>query len=314
MIPCLNEEMTIAKVIKSIPQKIAGIKKTTVVVINDGSTDKTAQIAKKSGAIVVSHNKNKGVGAAFQTGITKALELKADIIVNMDGDGQFDPTDIKQLITPVLKDEADFVTASRFKDKNLVPKMPLIKRWGNGWIALLITFLIGEKFKDVSCGFRAYSQETALHLNLFGQFTYTQETFLDLAFKGLRILEVPIKVRGTREFGKSRVASNLWKYGMNSSKIIFRTYRDYKPMMFFGAISVFLFFVSIILATSFFWHYIKTGKFVGELWTGFSSAFIFMISFVFFITGLLADMFEKIRKNQERILYFEKKKIYKLHS
>ena len=308
IIPCFNEEKTIGKVISSIPKTIPGIDVIDILAIDDGSTDNSISEARKYGAEVVSHIQNMGVGAAFQTGIQQALNMGADLVVNMDGDGQFNAQDIPRLLQPILEGRADFVTASRFKDTRLVPTMPWIKKWGNRRMSGLISMLAGQKFYDVSCGFRAYSNEALLHLNLLGKFTYTQETFLDLAFKGLKIIEVPLKVRGEREHGKSKVASNVLKYAYNSAKIIFRTLRDYKPLRFFGTIAAILFLLSFFLGAFFFLHYIQTGQFTGHLWAGFSSGFLLLFSFLFLVTGLLADMFDRIRITQERILYLEKKR------
>ena len=310
IIPCLNEEKTVANVIKAIPEVFTGVTKRTIIVVDDGSTDNTAQLAEGAGAVVVRHSSNKGVGAAFQTGLEKALELQADVIVNMDGDGQFNPVDIDRLIEPIIKGESDFVTASRFKDSSQTPEMPAIKKWGNKRIASLISFLIGKKFYDVSCGFRAYSKEAALQLNLFGKFTYTQETFLDLAFKGLNIKEVPVKVRGVREFGKSRVASNLFKYAVNTSGIIIRTYRDYRPLKFFSIMSLLMLLIGIIFGGFLAIHYIRSGNFSPHKWAGFVSASFFFISILLFITGLLADILSRVNKTTERLLYYQKKKTY----
>ncbi|MCP4625696.1 MAG: hypothetical protein GY850_19585, partial [bacterium] len=148
----------------------------------------------------------------------------------------------------------------------------------------------------------------ALNLNIFGKFTYTHETILDLAFKNMRIVEVPLQVRGVREFGKSKVANNLWKYGINALKIIFRTYRDYKPMTFFGTLSLSSFCMAAGLGLFFFLHYFLTGRFSPHLWAGFSSGFLIMMGFVLFTTGLLADMLDRIRKNQDEIIYYEKRR------
>ena len=312
IIPCINEEETIGQVLSSIPQHVVGVSHIDVVVIDDGSTDNTASIARACGASVISHPNNMGVGAAFNTGVNEAIKLGADVVVNMDGDGQFDPSHINFLVEPILKNEADFVTASRFKDKDLIPCMPSIKKLGNWYIARLISLLTGQRFYDVSCGYRAYSQNTILRLNLFGKFTYTQETFLDLAFKGLRIAEIPLKIRGVREFGHSRVAGNLWRYAINSSKIILRTFRDYKPLRFFGFISGILFIISFLLGLFFFLYYLQTGRFSGNLWAGFISGFSMTLSILFFVTGLLADMFDRIRQNLEMLIYFEKRRM--IHS
>lgn len=309
IIPCLNEEKTISDVISRIPKIISGIAAMQILVIDDGSSDRTADLANEAGATIISHTDNMGVGAAFNTGIEAAIDLGADVVVNMDGDGQFNPEDIPALIKPILDERADFVTASRFMDKSLIPEMPAVKKWGNRRIAHMVSMLIRKRFYDVSCGFRAYSKEAILNLNLMGKFTYTQETFLDLAFKGVKIKEVPLKIKGEREFGKSRVAANLLKYATQSAKIIIRTYRDYKPMEFFGRIALILFFFSVLIGGFFMGYYLKTGHFTPNLWAGFTSGFLFLFGVLFFVTGLLADMFDRIRLNQEKLLYIEKKKI-----
>lgn len=308
VIPCLNEEESIREVLASIPETMAGVERIDVVVVDDGSTDNTARVASDSGAEVISHTKNSGVGVAFHTGLNRAIELCADIVVNMDGDGQFDGRDIPRLVEPILHGRADFVTASRFKDKHLIPKMSWVKRWGNHGMSALISFLIGEKFYDVSCGFRAYSREAILRLNLMGEFTYTQESFLDLAFKNFKIVEIPLKIQGERSHGNSRVVKSIGNYAMNTAKIILRTFRDYKPLKFFGYISFLLFLASCFLGGVFFNHYLQTGKFTQYLWAGFSAGFLLLFSLLFFVTGLLADMLDRIRQNQDKLLYFEKKK------
>lgn len=310
VIPCLNEEKTIGSVIASIPNQIEGVDQIEVIVVDDGSTDRTADLAREQGASVTSHTVNMGVGVAFQSGLEAALESQADVMVNIDGDGQFNPADIAEVVAPILAQEADFVTASRFIEPTMVPVMPAIKKWGNRRMSQLVSALIGGRFHDVSCGFRAFSREAMLHINLFGTFTYTQEVFLNLAFKGLRIKEIPIAVRGVREFGSSRVANNLWKYAYNTSKIIFRAYRDYKPLRFFGFFAAMTSVIAVILGTFFFTHYFVTGVFRGHLWAGFSSGFLFVLGVALSITGLIADMLGRIRLNQESILYFQKRKHY----
>ncbi|MFP4168037.1 MAG: glycosyltransferase family 2 protein [Desulfonatronovibrionaceae bacterium] len=308
IIPCLNEEATIKSVLAAIPEEIPGVDKMDVIVVDDGSTDSTVQIAEEHGASVVSHGKNLGVGAAFNTGISEAINRGCDIVVNMDGDGQFNPEDIPSLVEPILRKQADFVTASRFCDSSLTPEMPLIKKYGNRAMSRLISMLTRQRFYDVSCGFRAYSREALLRLNLMGQFTYTQETFLDLAFKDLVIMEVPLEVKGEREFGSSRVAGSISRYAFNSAKIIFRTFRDYKPLQFFGIIAAAFLAASFVLGVFFLAHYFYTGHFSGHLWAGFTSGFLFSMGIVFLAVGLLADMFVRIRKNQEKLLYYQKKK------
>ena len=170
-IPAYNEEKTIADVIKSIPSHIEGVDSIEILVINDGSSDATREHALSAGTRVISHAENLGLSRTFQKGVHEALIRHVDIMVNIDADGQFDGQDIPRLINPIIKNEADFVAASRFIDKSLVPTMPKLKRWGNKKVSQLISFIAGRKFYDVSCGFRAYSKEALLHLNLFGKYS-----------------------------------------------------------------------------------------------------------------------------------------------
>jgi len=312
IIPALNEEATVGQVIEQIRavEFPAQVTRKTVVVVDDGSTDRTAAVAAERGAVVISHSENCGVGRAFHTGLRNALAHGADLIVNIDGDGQFNPADIPDLIQPLLDDEADFVTASRFKDPELTPEMPAVKRWGNRQMSRLVSTIVGRRFHDVSCGFRAYSRDTALRLNLWGEFTYTQETFLDLGVKGLRIVEAPVKVRGVREIGESRVASSLWNYARKTSEIIFHAYRDFWPLRFFGILSAASAVVGFSLAGFLVVHYLKTRHFSPHIWAGFvGGAFIFL-ALICLITGLLGSMLKRIRLNQEEILFHLKRQAY----
>ena len=303
MMPALNEQATVADVIGRVPRTLPGVGSVRVLVIDDGSTDRTVELAQAAGAEVVSHGLRQGVGAAFQTGLSRALAMGADFVVNIDADGQFDPATIAQLIAPVVGGQADFTTASRFADPELEPEMPRVKRWGNRMMSRLISRLIGQKFHDVSCGMRCYSRRAAMSLNPIGDFTYTQEVFLNLAYKRMRMVEVPIAVRGQREHGKSRVASNLWSYAWKTLGIIFRCYRDYKPMRFFGRLAAVLMTLAVGLEGFFFWHYLATGRFRGQLWAGLSGAALLALGLLFLITGLIGDMLNRHRLYLEEVLY-----------
>lgn len=310
MIPVLNEEKTIAQVIHSIPNTVPGVTDIQILVVNDGSTDNTVSLAKQAGAVVVSHSQNMGVGAAFHTGIQNALKLGADIIVNIDGDGQFNPDQILTLIKPIQDKEAGFVTASRFADPALVPEMPAIKLWGNRQVARMVNMLTGKKFTDVSCGFRAYSRDTALKMVLFGHFTYTHETFLDLVYKQISIKEIPLKVRGEREHGKSRVASNLWKFAIKSATIMFRAARDYRPFYFFGIPGITLFGVGTIGGIFLLIHYIQTGQTSPFRSLVTVSGVFIIVGFLLFFLSMLADMLYRNRVLTEEALYLARKSAY----
>jgi len=307
MMPALNEAATIVDVIARIPRKIEGIARVEVLVVDDGSEDDTARLAREAGATVISHGHNRGVGTAIQTGLDYATRQGVDLAVNMDSDGQFDPAHIVSLIQPVLRGEAEMATASRFADPALWPTMPFTKKLGNRGMSWLISYLAGHRYADVSCGFRAYSREAMLRLVLTGSFTYTQESFLVLAQKGLRIREVPLRVRGVREHGQSRIASNLLRYALRTSSIIFGSIRDYRPGALFNPAAAVLMVLSLCFATFFFWYRIHAGQFTPHIWSGFVAAFLFGLGVMVFALGQVALMVARLRQIQERQLYILRK-------
>ena len=309
-IPAYNEAATVADVISAIPMDIHSVGSVDVVVIDDGSTDETAAKAGAAGAKVVSFGHNKGLGAAFSQGLRTALGLGADIIVNIDADGQFNPQDIPKVIEPIIQGKADMVTASRFANPALVPEMPWIKKWGNKKVATLLNKMTHLKLHDVSCGFRAYSRDAALRATLVGEHTYTHEVILDLAFRGLQIVEVPVKVVGVRKVGKSKVADNLFKYGWNSLLIILKAYRDYKPMRVFGGISTIFLFLTLIFGGFVLWHYLKTGSFHPYRFVAFLTGGFGFISLICYITALLAGMLDRLRILQDEQLFLLRKQQY----
>jgi glycosyltransferase involved in cell wall biosynthesis len=316
-IPAQNEEKTIAQVVRGVPRELPGISEVEVIVMDDGSTDATARLAREAGAIVVPIHGRPGLGRVFKTGMDRAMRRGADIICNIDGDGQFNPADLAKLVIPILSDDADFVTCSRFKDPSLWPTMPKVKFWGNGVVTRMINWVCGgTTFSDVSCGFRAFSREAAYRLTLFGRYTYTQECFIDLFSKGMRIVEVPLAVRGVREHGKSRVAGSVIKYATNSLPIIVRAMRDIQPLKFFGGIAAMLALPSLVMAlivaswygyTAIVDERARTSPFT-QLIT--ISGIGLVLAFCMGILALLADMMGRHRRISEELLYLARKKLY----
>ncbi len=312
LLPALNEEATIADVIQRIPRDIEGVGEIEIIVIDDGSTDATADLARQNGAEVRSHSHNRGVGAAFATGVRAALEAGADVVVNMDADGQFDPADIPVLLRPILFGNADFVSCSRFANPKFHPVMPWIKKWGNRVMTRLINRLAwGSHFTDVSCGFRAYTRDTLLRLNLMGEFTYTQETFLNLAAQRIDMIEVPLRILGTRPHGKSRVAASIPRYVMHTLPIILRTLRDLRPLLFFGTIAAVVLFVGLALGAFVFWHWLATGYTSPYKSVLIGSAVGIVLGFLLGILALIADMMKRQSHLLEELLYLGRKRVSK---
>ena len=223
LVPALNEEKTISDVVQGVPRDIAGIDQVEVMVIDDGSKDRTAALAREAGARVVSHHKNLGSGASFQTGISNALRLGADVIATIDADLQFNPADIRSLVGHLLDHQLDFVSCSRFLDPENYKSIPLIKRIGNRQVTWFVNMITHRHFTDVSCGFRAYTRDAALRLNPLSEFDNAQETLIILSKGRLRMGEISLPVRGEREYGTSRIAANVLSYGVRCGSILIST-------------------------------------------------------------------------------------------
>lgn len=302
IIPAYNEDQTLGPVLEAVPTEIPGVSTIEVLVVDDGSTDNTAEIARQHGARVITHARNRGVGTAFNTGRIHALEQGADLVVTIDGDGQFDARDITALAAPIVQGEADFVTASRFHPDARCEGLSRFKRWGNRLMTRLINHLAHAQFTDVSCGFRAYSSEALIRLNLFGEFTYTQETILSLAMHRVEFAEVAIRAAGHRTHGVSSISSNLLRYALQTGKIILRTFRDYQPLRFFLQLSGISFLLAFGFAMFVTFHYLNADRISPHIWAALASAFFLMLGIIFAITALAEDANARLRATVEEIL------------
>jgi len=304
----LNEERTVGKVIDGIPREFKQAPvEVQVIVVDDGSVDQTGRIARGKGALVLRHDRPWGLGRSFAHALKRALEEGADLVVNIDADGQFNPGDIPALIRPILEDRADFVTASRFAREDLVPEMPWIKRWGNRAMSRLVNFATGTTaLTDVSCGYRAYGLKAALQIHLSGHFTHVQETIIDLANKGLRVMEVPLKIRGTRQYGDSKVANSIPRYALRAGGMVIRTLCRTRPLLFFGALGGTILAIGVLQGLIVFLHWCLTRHTspIRSLLIG-SSLFI-ITGFITLVLALMADMLNRVIQVSERALFLAK--------
>jgi glycosyltransferase involved in cell wall biosynthesis len=308
-LPAYNEEENIQKVIASLPQTLEQIDVIQPLVIDDGSTDRTLALAQSCGAQVVTHGRNRGVGAAFHSAVQFALENDADILIGIDADGQFNPLEIPALIAPVLANQADMVIGNRFV-QGMPKHMPIVKFWGNKQIAAIVNYVTGQRFQDVSCGFRAYNREALLRLNLFAEFTYTHETILSLSFQGLRVIEYPIDVK--YDPGRqSRVASSIAKYAVQTSKIILRVLLDYRPIRVFGAIGMILILIGVACVFYLMVHYAIARSFTPYKSVGFIGLGFLIFGLLVLLIALISDMLNRLRTNQDKLLYEFRKLRYK---
>lgn len=304
MIPTYNEEETIASVIKEIPGKIPSINSIQVLVINDGSTDRTAEVAREAGADeILSHRTNLGLGVAFRDGLERALKMGADIIVNMDADGQYNAKEIPKLIKPILEKRTEIVLG--WRDISNLDFVSFSKKIGNRITTWIIRKACNLSIKDSQTGFRAFSQEAALRMNLSGEYTYVHETLIQAKSKHLRIDEVPIQFRQRK--GDSRLISSLPSYVKEAGGIIIKTYRDYAPLKTFLYLGTVFIIIGVIFALRVLVHFLETGMVSGRIPSTVLSSMLIILGFLIFVLGLLADMFKTHRELQEEILYKLKK-------
>lgn len=309
-IPAYNEEKTIAEVIRKIPREIPGISEVKVQVVNDGSTDRTVEVSRSAGAdIVTSHPRNMGVGAAFKTAIESALEHGADIMVNIDADGQFPAGDIPKFTELIVDNKADMVVASRFGIKS-AKNMPWVKSFLNRFAANIIGKFLRYPIDDLTCGFRALNRETMLRLNLTYRFTYTQETIIDAISKNLVVKWIPVEVHYFND-RKSKVVKSVWKFVYQSFLIIIRTVRDARPMIFFGIPGAVLITTALAIGIAFLGYYFSNFKVSPfRTWLALGGVLL-LIGIQLLIFALIADMIRTNRKLTEEQSYFLKKEKYK---
>ncbi|MBI2357076.1 glycosyltransferase family 2 protein [Candidatus Dojkabacteria bacterium] len=305
--PCQNEEATLSELFKRMPKKIEGIDSIELLMVDDGSTDKSVAIARNLGVKVIENKRKKKVAYTHMKGIETVLDMGADIAVSIDADLQFSPEFIPTMVEPIVSGRADFVSANRFENpetgKTVKPdNMPVAKYFGNRVGAWLVSTITGEKYPDVTCGFRAYSKEALLNLNINGKFTYTQESFLVLASKKMNIEFVPVEVKYFKG-RKSRVVVSILQYILQSGISIMSSFRDYAPLKFFGLLGLVPFVTGFVAAIFVLIHWIRTGSFTPYKYLGFASIYILSVSFVIWLLGFLADMQDRLLHNQEKILY-----------
>ncbi len=311
---CKDEAETVGRVLDGIPSKIEGISEIEKWVIDDGSTDNTAEVAVEHGANVISDGHHKKLAFRFREAIELALARGADIMVNIDGDLQFSPRDIPKLVKPIVKDEADFVPADRFTDpktgKTTHPKhMSKGKYQGNRLGAKVVSKLSRHDFRDVTCGFRAYSRKALFALNTDGEHTYTQESFQVLAMKKMRIVPVPVEVKYYPE-RQSRVVKSVVHYTAVSGVNILRSYRDFAPLRFFGWLGLVPFVLGSIALVLFLGHWIAAGHPSPYKFLGFVAVYLITLAIIFWALGLVADMLSRMLNNQEKILEHTKRQRY----
>jgi glycosyltransferase involved in cell wall biosynthesis len=295
-IPCLNEEKTLPLVLKDIPKKIKGIDSIEVLVIDDGCTDRTVAVAKKHGVKhIVRHTKKQGLARAFHDGTLRCLDLGADIVVNTDGDNQYPGKYIKNLVRPIINGEADMVIADRQTHK--IQEFSPLKKWLQRFGTKILNLAAGTNVPDAPSGFRAYSREALLRLNVVTRFSYTMETLIQAGNKGLAISNIPITVNPkTRE---SRLFKSNFEHVWKSGSAIFRAYTMYRPYMVFVSLGLLLLALGLFPMVRYAYFFITDHTSGARHLQSLIAGSVLLIgSFISFTLGIVGDL---IRINRSLI-------------
>jgi glycosyltransferase involved in cell wall biosynthesis len=299
-VPALNEEATIADVVSRIPDTIAGVDSVDILVVDDGSTDRTAELAIGAGAEVTSHGRNLGLGDAFRSALEHARRGGYRYLVTLDADGQFNPADIPTLAAPVITGKADFTSASRFLCPEYTPEMSRIKKRGNRIVAGIVSRLSGVEIKDATCGFRAYGPNALEMLSSFSRFTYTQEVIIDLAGKGMKIEEVPLRILGERPEGKSRISSNLWRYAFLSLAAMYSSAQGHYPWRFYGRPALLLIVPGFICDLAILLRWLIIGRITPYAGIAIGGLFVITFGILMLLFASVANISTNSRKLIER--------------
>ncbi|KUG03008.1 glycosyltransferase [hydrocarbon metagenome] len=305
-IPCYNEELTLPQTFADLPKHIDGIDTIECLIINDGSTDRTVEVARELGIQhIVSFKQNKGLAHGFMAGIDACLHLGADIIVNTDADNQYCGEDIVKLIQPIILNKADIVVGERPIDQT--EYFSWVKKKCQHLGSMVVRIASNTDIPDAPSGFRAYSREAALHLNVINEYTYTLETIIQAGRNKTAITSVPI--RTNPEMRKSRLFSSMWAYIKKSSLVIIRSFMMYKPLRFFGTLGIISIGIGLILGIRFLVYYFN-GAGEGHIQSLILTAILVLLGVQSIIAGLQADIIAANRKILEDIQYRVRKDNY----
>jgi len=302
-IPCYNEEDTLAIALKEIPRSIPGIDTVELLIINDGSTDRTVEVAKAHGVThVVDFPKNKGLAKGFMAGIERCLHEGADIIVNTDADNQYDAADIPKLIEPILTGTAEFVVGERpiSNIRHFSPIKKALQKIGS----YIVRKISQTDISDAPSGFRAISRDAAMRLNVHSKYTYTLETIIQAGLNDIAITSVPVRVN--EDLRPSRLVKSTWSYIKRSIFTMLRIFVVYKPFRFFMNIGIFVFLLGTILGLRFLYFFF-TGNGAGHVQSLILTAILLMMGFQTMLVAFLSDLLATNRKLLEDIRYRQQK-------
>ena len=297
-IPCLNEEQTLPATISAIPREIPGIDKVEILVIDDGSKDRTAEVALELGVDhVLIHRRNMGLARSFRTGLDRCLALGADIIVNTDADNQYNGGDIAALVQPILAGIADVVVGDRqtHNIEHFSPAKKLLQRFGS----YVVRKFSGVDVPDAVSGFRAISRDAAFRLNIVSPFSYTLEMLIQVGAKGVAVASVPVRTNPkTRD---SRLFSSTFHFIERSASTLVRMYTMYRPLKVFTLIGLIVAIIGAIPIVRFLYFYFFVNG-TGKIQSLIIGSALLTIGILTFLLGLVADLLSHNRQLIEMTL------------
>lgn len=301
-IPCLNESETLGIALAELPREVPGFDEVEWLVIDDGSSDDTAEVARLNGVDhIVRHTSNRGLAHAFMTGIDACLALGADVIVNTDADNQYNAQDIPAITAPILEHRADMVIGARpiSSIKHFSALKKLWQRLGS-WVVRAVS---GTEVTDAPSGFRAFSRHTAQHMMVFDRYTYTLETIIQAGRKNLKIVNVPVRVNG--DLRPSRLVKNVASYIKRSIMTMARVFVIYWPTRVFGTLAIVMLAAGMLLGLRFLYLWL-IGEGEGKVQSLILTAILIVLGFQSLITAFLADTIAANRRLLEEIRFTQR--------
>ncbi len=306
-IPCYNEEESLPETLSRLPREVEGFTKVEWLIINDGCTDNSVEIAEKYGVDhIICFNKNKGLASAFMAGINACIAYGADVIVNTDADNQYNAEDIPKLTRPILEGQADIAIGAR--PIRQIRHFSLLKKFLQKIGSSVVRMVSNTSVIDAPSGFRAFSRDAAMRLNVFSKYTYTLETIIQAGEKNMSIISVPVRVNG--DLRKSRLISSLSGYIRTSILTILRFFVVYNPFKYFILVGFGIFFLGFIIGLRFLYFFLtESGD--GHVQSLILSAILLGMGFQTILVAFLADLLAVNRKMLEDIQYKLRKMEYK---